>query len=62
MTCEILPYQGMLRHITLYMFIYRCLGPGYAYRLFTEVQYAYELLPMGIPEIQRYVMLFHMMW
>lgn len=28
-------------------------GPGYAYRLFTEVQFSYEMLPMTVPEIQR---------
>lgn len=28
-------------------------GPGMAFRLFTELQYNYELLPMSIPEIQR---------
>jgi pre-mRNA-splicing factor ATP-dependent RNA helicase DHX38/PRP16 len=28
-------------------------GPGMAFRLFTEMQYNHELLPMTIPEIQR---------
>src|SRR4051794_36443346 len=27
--------------------------PGQCYRLFTELQYAYEMLPAAIPEIQR---------
>ena len=28
-------------------------GPGVAYRLFTETQFSYEMLPNTIPEIQR---------